>query len=65
MPYLKSRALADQLGITYYRLMELMRSGKLKAPQKDSSGDFVWSEDDVQRAREALAMGRRRKTGAA
>jgi hypothetical protein len=61
MPYLKSRAVATELAISYYRLFELIRSGKLTPPGKDSSGDYIWTPEDVDRARQALAVGRRRK----
>jgi hypothetical protein len=60
MSYLKSRAVADSLGVSYYRLFELLRSKRLAPPRKDSSGDYVWTQDDVQRARLAL-KGRHRK----
>jgi hypothetical protein len=59
MPYLKSRAVADQLGVPYWRLFDLIRSRRLVAPDKDSSGDYVWTSDDVERARQALAATRR------
>jgi hypothetical protein len=32
----------------------MLRSGRLEKPAKDSSGDFVWTEDDLQRARRVL-----------
>jgi DNA-binding transcriptional MerR regulator len=53
--YLKSGAVAQQLGIPYYTLFELMRGGHLQPPQKDSSGQYVWTEADVERARHAVA----------
>jgi hypothetical protein len=55
MAFLKSRAVADQLGISYYNLFELIRSKHLTPPEKDSSGDYVWTPADVERARAALA----------
>jgi hypothetical protein len=63
MPYLKSRAAAQALGITYYQLFELIRSGKLTPPVKDASGDYVWNAKDLGRARRALKPGRRRRQG--
>ncbi len=61
MAYLKSRAVADQLGISYYNLFELIRSKHLTPPDKDSSGDYVWTPADVERAREAVAARARRR----
>jgi hypothetical protein len=54
MGYLKSSAAARALGVPYYRLFELIRSGKLPPPPKDTSGDYVWSEQDIEAARRAL-----------
>jgi hypothetical protein len=48
-------AVADLLGIPYYRLVYLLKARRLVAPAKDSSGDFCWTADDVERARAALA----------
>jgi hypothetical protein len=59
--YLKSPAAADVLGIGYYHLISLIRSKKLTPPAKDTSGDYVWTDADVERAREAIAAGRRRR----
>jgi predicted site-specific integrase-resolvase len=61
MSYFKSRAVAQALGVPYYRLFELIRSGKLVAPAKDSSGDYCWTEEDVERARAALQAKRQPK----
>jgi DNA-binding transcriptional MerR regulator len=59
--YLKSSVVARQLGVAYSRLFALIREGKLVPPAKDSSGDYVWTEQDVEAARQALASrGRRR-----
>ncbi len=56
--YLKSPAAAKLLGITYSTLCNLIRTDRLKPPAKDSSGDYVWSAEDLDRARQALAMRR-------
>jgi hypothetical protein len=60
MSYLKSPAAADALGVTYHRLIGLIRFRKISPPERDSSGDFVWGKSDLERARKALA-GRKRK----
>jgi DNA-binding transcriptional MerR regulator len=51
---LKSTAAAEALGVPYYSLHYLVRSGKVPPPARDTSGDFVWTERDLQRARRAL-----------
>jgi hypothetical protein len=55
MTYQKTPAVADQLGISYTRLINLLRTRRLIPPQKDTSGDYVWSLEDVERARQVLA----------
>jgi hypothetical protein len=61
MTCLKSRVVADALGISYYNLFELIRSKHLTAPAKDSSGDYVWTPDDIERAREVLIARAKRR----
>jgi hypothetical protein len=59
---LKTREAARWLGVSYWRLVSLLRCDKLTPlPQKDSSGDFVWFPEDLERARAALKIDRRRK----
>ena len=53
---LKTPAAARALGVTYWRLVSAIRCGRLAPPAKDSSGDFVWTEEDLERARAALAV---------
>ena len=57
----KSPAAAQALGISYWSLINLLRSRKLAPPRKDSSGDYLWTKRDLAAARKALAAGRRRK----
>jgi hypothetical protein len=62
MPYRKTPAAARELGITYHRLIGLVRFDKLdQPPQRDSSGDFIWTDADLERARAALQIDHRRK----
>ena len=61
MSYRKTPVAARELGETYHRLMGLIRFNKIKPPERDSSGDYVWTDEDLARAREALQVGRRRK----
>jgi hypothetical protein len=60
MPYRKTTAAAQELGVPYWRLIGLMRYGKITPPGRDTSGDFVWTDADMARARAALASGRGR-----
>ena len=52
--YLKSRQVAKQLGINYWRLVYLLRSDKIAQPKKDASGDLIWTLRDVRNAQKAL-----------
>src|SRR5262249_27563643 len=45
---------ARELGITYARLCSLLRTGRLAPPEKNTAGDYLWFDEDVQRARAAL-----------
>ena len=60
----KTTAAARHLGVPYHRLVNLIRYGKIAAPAKDSSGDYLWSEEDLVAARAALARGPAREVGA-
>jgi hypothetical protein len=50
----KTPVAARMLGIPFTRLHSLIRSGKLAAPKKDSSGDYVWTDADLDSARKTL-----------
>jgi hypothetical protein len=60
-PFFKTTAGAREIGIAPSHLYSLIRSGKVPAPPKDSSGDYLWDQDALEAAREALAVDRRRK----
>jgi hypothetical protein len=60
----KTRQVTRTLGVPDYRLQFLIRSGKIPSPIKDCSGDFVWTAEDIERARAALRVDRRRKSTA-
>jgi hypothetical protein len=60
-PFVKTPVAAKQLNIPYSRLISLLRHGKIAAPAKDSSGDYVWTEADLAAARDALQQGRGQK----
>ena len=55
----KTPAVADQLGVPYWRLIDMIRARKIKPPQKDTSGDYLWGEPDIAAARAVLAARRR------
>lgn len=56
---MKTRDVEKLLGVGYYRLFRLVRVGHIPPPAKDSSGDYVWSPEDIERARQVL-HGRRK-----
>lgn len=60
--YRKTTIVARELNTTYHRVIGLIRFNKIPPPERDSSGDFIWTAEDVERAREALqAQANRRK----
>jgi hypothetical protein len=58
---LKTGAAADALGVPESDLHYLVRRKRIPPPPKDSSGDYVWLPDDLDRARAALASVRRHR----
>ena len=52
---------ARELGVTREKLTGLLRRGRIEPPEKDISGDYWWSDADLERARQALAVDLRRK----
>ena len=58
----KTPIAAAELGIRETHLNALVRSGKLGPPsERDSSGHYLWSDEDLEAARAALRTDRRRK----
>jgi hypothetical protein len=57
----KTPAAADELGWTYHQLISLIRFRHMDPPARDSSGDYVWTDDDLRRAREARHARQRRR----
>ena len=60
MTRLKTMAVAAELGVPYHRIFGLLRSGKIVPPGKDTSGDYIWTERELEMARRALAASRQR-----
>jgi hypothetical protein len=52
---LKTSEVVTLLKVPYYRIDYLLRAGRVSRPARDGSGDFVWSEQDVDRLRRELA----------
>jgi hypothetical protein len=61
MSKIKTTQAVMSLGTTYHRLFSLIRYGKIRRPEKDSSGDYLWGSDDLEAARYALRTDGRRK----
>jgi hypothetical protein len=59
--YLKTTRAAEHLCLKAKTLLALIRHRRILAPEKDSSGDYVWSPRDLARARAALRIDRRRR----
>ena len=61
-PFLKTPAVARLLGISYHVLRGLIRFDKLDPlPARDSTGDYLWYPEDIDRVRAALASRRQQK----
>jgi hypothetical protein len=60
----KTSDVMRQEGVGYWWLMTRIRSGKLPPPRKDSSGDFVWSDEDIARVRQLKALPKRQRRAA-
>jgi len=58
----KTTVAVRELNTTYHRIMALIRFAKIEPPQRDSSGDYLWTDEDMARAREALKLDLRRKS---
>lgn len=56
----KTPVVAQMLGKTYHQVSGLVRFGRIR-PLKDTSGDYVWSEQDVETARQIL-IGREKRS---
>jgi hypothetical protein len=60
MNFHKTPVAAAALGVTYHRLIDLVRFHKITPPHRDTSGHFIWMPADMERARAALQIDRRR-----
>jgi hypothetical protein len=55
MDFYKTPQVATMLGVTLHRIIGLLRYGRIERPQKDFSGDYQWSRENIAAARRALA----------
>jgi hypothetical protein len=58
----KTPVAARMIGATLPQLRAAITNGKLAPPERrDESGHFLWDTEDLERARAALAVDRRRR----
>jgi hypothetical protein len=57
--YLKTPVAAHKLGLTYSQLIGLIRCRHIDPPGRDSSGDYIWTDADLDRVRAALSARRK------
>jgi hypothetical protein len=65
MNFRKTPVAARELGVAYWRLIGLLRYGKIDPPARDSSGDYIWTDEDLSRARRAFDRQRRKAVASA
>jgi hypothetical protein len=54
----KTPIACDLIPATYTQLANMLRCKKIKAPPKDTSGDYLWGQEDIEAARRVLAARR-------
>jgi hypothetical protein len=52
---------AGIVGTSYHNLFAMIRCRKIPRPAKNSSGDYLWTSEDIERARQAMRIDRRLK----
>jgi predicted DNA-binding transcriptional regulator AlpA len=62
---MKTREVAEELGVTGQTLLAAMSRNKFPRPRKDASDEYVWTAEDVERAKAGMAVDKRRKVGTA
>jgi hypothetical protein len=62
--FLLTRSAARQLGTTQHNLLTAIARNKFEPPAKDESGRYLWTPEDIARARQAMATDRRRRVPA-
>src|SRR5262245_28750959 len=56
-----TRAAAREAGLMLAQITHAICHGKLVPPAKDETGRYLWTAADIERARQAVAVDRRRK----
>jgi hypothetical protein len=51
---MSTMTLARSLGVSYWRLIGLLRSGQLCPPQKGSDGSYQWTPTDIKNVERLL-----------
>jgi DNA-binding transcriptional MerR regulator len=59
---MKTSQVAKVLNCQYYALMYLVRTGRIN-PARDSSGDLLWTQVEIQRARDIMHSMIERRSG--
>ena len=62
MTFFKTPVAAERAGTNYHHLMSLIRCKRIRTPAKDSSGDYVWTQQDIEAAREVIEQRNSRKS---
>ena len=52
---MKTRDVEALLNLAVGKVSHMIRARRFEPPRKDSSGDFVWTKEDIERLRRALA----------
>jgi hypothetical protein len=61
----KTTVACRELGVTYDTLFSMIRRGHIQPPEKDSSGNYWWSDADLEAVRQCLTTRDRRRANAA
>ena len=56
-----SQQAAKLAGTNLGRLQALLRDRRMTPPAKDATGRYLWTDEDIERARFALARDRRKR----
>ena len=56
-----TRETADELGLAYFGVFNLIRYGHIDPPAKTGAGHYLWSDADVAAARRAIEAHRARE----
>jgi hypothetical protein len=60
----KTTIAAREIGVTYDTLFSMIRRGHIQPPEKDSSGNYWWTDADLEAVRQHMETRDRRRAGA-